>query len=42
MMRVAAECDDVPASVIEVVRNLHDCSGRYIKRVGILSSIYFT
>ncbi|KAI0929134.1 hypothetical protein AcW1_006156 [Taiwanofungus camphoratus] len=32
MMRVAAECDDVPASVIEVVRNLHDCSGRYIKR----------
>ncbi|PCH37830.1 ARM repeat-containing protein [Wolfiporia cocos MD-104 SS10] len=32
MLRIAAECTEVPADVIEVVRSLHDQSGRYIRR----------
>lgn len=33
MIRLAAECDDVPTEVIDTVRKLLERSGRYIRRV---------
>ncbi|CCM00480.1 uncharacterized protein FIBRA_02514 [Fibroporia radiculosa] len=32
IMRIAAECDEIPLKVIENVRSLHGRSGRYIRR----------
>lgn len=38
MIRVAADCDEVPFEVVEMINRVHDRSGRHIRRVSWLSS----